>query len=457
MPTPRQQAEGDRLARVWSVRKLLSSLPTPPPSIPSWLAIALLAGAAAPAVAFGVGGVPHTGRVGLAAGGLSSLATVATKLMSGQPPYTPGFHGSVPFIYPPGMLIFIPAPLLAGPGRYVLAFAVEMLIVLLVGVALVRAYHASSDPRADALGWSLLAVLAAAGPLTLYRTDPVIGLLLVAAAIAWRRGSVGTSFLLVLAAGLIKEYAWVEVVPLLGWQVGATVRGRPSSLRLASATVRPVLLAGVPILVILAAVEVWSHGGLVASQLHNLDRGVEIESLPAAVAMLLAGLRGVIVVRGALGSMQIAGSGLHLRLISTAFAAAGVGLLALIAIRSARPPILPGTAFSFAMGLALLVTPVLSPQYLDALTPCLCLAALEARPSIRAYLLWGTLGLALLTQLEFPYLWTSVLSLSAHGLVALELRNLALVAIVATIGTVWMRSGAPGARTAVLPTTSNSH
>ncbi len=109
------------------------------------------------------------------------------------------------------------------------------------------------------------------------------------------------------------------------------------------------------------------------------------------------------------------------------------------------------------MGLALLVTPVLSPQYLDALTPCLCLAALEARPSIRAYLLWGTLGLALLTQLEFPYLWTSVLSLSAHGLVALELRNLALVAIVATIGTVWMRSGAPGARTAVLPTTSNSH
>jgi hypothetical protein len=377
--------------------------------------------------------------------------------MSGQPPYTPGFHGSVPFIYPPGMLIFIPAPLLAGPSRYVLAFAVEMLIVLLVGVALVRAYHARSDPRADALGWSLLAVLAAAGPLTLYRTDPVIGLLLLAAAIAWRRGSVGTSFLLVLAAGLIKEYAWVEVVPLLAWQVGATLRGRPSSLRLVSAAVRPVFLAGVPIVVILVAVEAWSGGGLVASQLHNLDRGVEIESLPAAVAMLLAGLRGVIVVRGALGSMQIAGSGLHLRVISTGFAAAGVGLLALIAIRSARPPLLPGAAFSFALGMALLVTPVLSPQYLDALTPCLCLAALEVPRSIRAYLLWGTLGLALLTQLEFPYLWTSVLSLSAHGLIALEVRNLALGAIVATIGTVWIRSGTLGVRTDVFPTTSDCH
>jgi hypothetical protein len=354
------------------------------------------------------------------------------------------------------MLIFIPGPLLAGSSRYVLAFAVEMLILLVVGVAAVRAYYTRSYPAADPLGWSLLAVLAAAGPLTLYRADPVIGLLLLAAAIAWRRKSMTTSFLLVLGAGLIKEYAWVELVPLLAWQVGTALRSNPRGYSLIGKALRPTVLASAPILLLLAAVEVWSRGGLLASQLHNFDRGVEIESLPAAVAMMLAGLRGVTVVRGALGSMQIAGPHLHLRLISAVFAAAGVGLLGLLAIRCARHPVLPGTAFSLALGAALLVTPVLSPQYFDALTPCLCLAALEGPRCIRAYVLWGTLSLALLTQLEFPFLWTSVLSLSPHGLIALEARNVVLLTIVAGLGATWLRSGALPSGTDVPLATSDS-
>lgn len=407
--------------------------------LPPWVALGLLFTGVVPAIAFGIGGIPFTRRAGLASGGLTSLATVATKLVAGQPPYTPSFHGAIPFIYPPGTLPFIVPPLIAGADHYVLAFAIEMLAILLVGVALVRDYAASSGIRNRGLTWSAIGVLAAAGPLTFYRTDLAIGLLLLAAALAWRRLSLTTSFLLVLAAGLIKEYAWVELVPLVAWQVGSFLRQHSYTWSTVGRAVRPAALAAVPILAVLVGFEVWSGGGLVRSQLHNLDRGVEIESLPAAMAFLINGLKDVAVVRGTLGSIQITGPGLHLPIISGVFAAAGIAMLAAAAGRSARLPAMPGSAFSFALAVALVATPVLSPQYIDALTPCLCLAALECNGRFGPILLWSTVALALLTQLEYPYLWTSVVALAPHGLATLELRNLLLIGMVAAVGMIWIR------------------
>lgn len=405
-------------------------LPRLPSAIPPWLAGMLFVIAAAPALAFGIGGIPHTARVGLAAGGLSSLATVATSLVAGHAPYTPGVQGAVPFIYPPGMLPFLLPPLVAGTAHYVLAFAIEMLVIILVAVPAVEAYRRREAPGQQALGWSLLALLGAVGPLTLYRTDPAIGLLLVAAAIAWRQGNLTGSFLLVFAAGLIKDYAWVELLPLAATQIRmATQLAKPWPRRWWDA-LRPVVLGLLPTGAILVAVEIWSAGGLLRSQLNNLARGMEIESLPATLGMLLVHVNGVVVSRGVLGSMQISGAGLHLAFLATVFAGLGVLVLVLVAWLCLKGVLSPGVALSATLGVAMIATPVLSPQYFDALLPCLCLAAAELGGMLGPYLLWSSLGLALLTQLEFPYLWTSILHLSLHGVLVLALRNLLLVALV---------------------------
>ncbi len=399
------------------------------------MALGLLVAAAGPAIGFGIGGVPHTARAGLAAGGLSSLATVATKLLAGVQPYSASFHGAVPFIYPPGTLAFLPIPLLAGVHHYVLAFALEMLVVVLVGVPL-----ATRGSGRRGLSWAVLGALAAAGPLTLFRNDPAIGLLLLAAALAFSSGRPGAAFLLVFAAGLIKEYALVELVPLAGLQMGVVMRAAGPWRARVGSWVRPVLVGLLPTLAVLVAVEIWSGGGLLSSQLHNLERGVEIESVPAALAMLLAGFKGIVVTRGVLGSMQISGADLHLRLISALCAAVGVALLLLIAWRAFRGGTPAGVLFSASLGVALLATPVLSPQYLDALTPCLCLAAYEVGGGMRPILLWGAIDLAALTQLEFPYLWTSVLALARSGLIPLELRNLSLLLVVGALLWITMRA-----------------
>ncbi len=405
-------------------------VPQTPRSIPPWFSSLLFIAAAAPAVAFGIGGIPHTARAGLAAGGLSSLAVVAASLVAGHAPYSQGLQGTVPFIYPPGMVAFILAPLFAGKAHYVLAFAVEMVVLILVAVPLVESYRKRIAPGQQALGWSLLAVLGAVGPLTLYRADPAIGLLLVAAAIAWRQGNLTGSFLLVFAAGLIKDYAWVELLPLAATQLKTAINlARPWPARLWEA-LRPPLLGFLPTGALLVGVDIWSSGGLLRSQLHNFDRGLEIESVPATLGMLLTHLKGLIVTRGALGSMQISGQGLHPALLATTFAALGVLLLMLIAGLCLTGPISPGVAFAATLGVAIIATPVLSPQYFDALLPCLCLAAAELGGLVGPYLLWGSVSLGLLTQLEFPYLWTSVLHLSPLGLLALAARNLLLITVV---------------------------
>jgi hypothetical protein len=411
-------------------------------TIPPAIALGLLVLGAAPALAFGIGGVPHTARTGLAAGGLGDLATVARLLFSGTVPYSATFHGALPFIYPPGVLLFLPLPWLAGTEHFVLAFAVEMLVVVLAGVALV-ARHA----HRPGLGWSLVAVLGALGPLVVFRVDPAIGLLLVASAIATSRSRYVPAFLLVFAAGLIKEYALVALVPLVSTGCAAGVRSRLGLRSLFASTWRPALLALLPVAAVVAGFQLWSHGGLATSQLHNLERGVEIESLPAGVGLALAHLHQVTVYRGTLGSMEVSGSRLHLAVGVAVFAALGLALLLAVFWAGLRPGAPPGLLFATSMGAALVATPVLSPQYLAAFTPCACLAAYELGGRERSMLLWSCVLLSLLTQMEFPYLWTSILGLARPGLLVLEARNLLLLLTVLALAAqaVRLRRPSPGA------------
>ncbi len=422
------------------LRDLLSRTPR---SIPPWLVLLLIFEGAVPALAFGLG-LPHTARAGLAAGGVKDFAAVAAQLTSGVRPYSPGFHGALPFIYPPLTLPFLIPPLLGGTNGYPLAFAIEMLLMMGVGAMVLEAVWQRTGRPPGRLAWPVAATLAAVGPVTFYRTDLVIGMLLAGAILAWTRRAPAVAFLVVLVAGLIKEYAWVALIPLLA----AQLRGTTLQARSLLEALRPLLLAAVPILLLLAGVEVWSQGGLLHSQLENLNRGVEVESLPAAVGIVLGGVGGITVKAGALGSMQISAPHAHLAAISLGFAVLGVLALALIGWRTQQGRLGLAAAVALALGVSLAATPVLSPQYFDALAPCICVACLTSRSRLAPAVLWATLGLALLTQAEFPYLWPSVLRLQPAGLIPLELRNLLLLGALATLAVSAWRAGEPQAEPA---------
>lgn len=389
-------------------------------------AIALLLLVAIPVLAYAIGGVPHLGRLGLASTDVLSYHTVTRLLLDGVRPYSTTFHGRQPFIYPPGIFAFLLLPDVAG-ARYLLAFAVEMLVLVVIGSALLARWARNSAGVSGGVGWPTLALLCAAGPVTLWRPDPAIGLLLGAAALAWHDRRRTLAFVLVALAGLIKDYGWVAFIPMAALQLGdnqalaSAILGR--TIRAAKA-----LLPSVALLIALGvAFAIWSHGGLIHSQLRNLSRGVEIESLAAGVALTVM-LSGQVTVRmGELGSMQISGASLHLSLLALVFACLGAAALLLVAWYAYRQQIGAGAALAATVAAAMVATPVLSPQYFDALLPCLVIAAAELAYPERGRLLCLGLLLALLTQLEFPYLWLAVLALHAYALAVLEARNLLLL------------------------------
>ncbi|MGC2295751.1 MAG: hypothetical protein WA695_03545 [Candidatus Dormiibacterota bacterium] len=390
------------------------------------LAIALLLLVAIPVFAYAIGGVPHLGRLGLASTDVLSYHTVTRLLLDGVRPYSTIFHGRQPFIYPPGIFAFLLLPDVAG-ARYLLAFAVEMLVLVVIGSALLARWARNSAGVAGGVGWPTLALLCAAGPVTLWRPDPAIGLLLGAAALAWHDRRRTLAFVLVALAGLIKDYGWVAFIPMAALQLGdnqalaSAILGR--TIRAAKA-----LLPSVALLIALGvAFTIWSHGGLIHSQLRNLSRGVEIESLAAGVALTVM-LSGQVTVRmGELGSMQISGASLHLSLLALVFACLGAAALLLVAWYAYHQQIGAGAALAATVAAAMVATPVLSPQYFDALLPCLVIAAAELAYPERGRLLCLGLLLALLTQLEFPYLWLAVLALHPYALAVLEARNLLLL------------------------------
>jgi hypothetical protein len=121
--------------------------------------------------------------------------------------------------------------------------------------------------------------------------------------------------------------------------------------------------------------------------------------------------RHVVVFRGQLGNMLLGGPDLHLSLAMILFVCIGALVTGLVAWRAYHQQIGAGTAVAAVVVAALVATPVLSPQYLGALLPCLVLAAAELGYPQRGRLLCLGLAMALLTQLEFPYLWLSAVAL----------------------------------------------
>jgi len=405
-----------------------------------------------PVIAYCVGGVPHVGRVGLAAADVVNYHRVATRLLAGVVPYSATFHGQVPFIYPPGIFSFIVLPMVAG-GHYTLAFAAEMLLLVLIGAAWLARSGRRTFGANQGIAWATLALLAAAGPLTLLRPDPAIGMLLAGSVLAWHRRHRPLAFLLIALAGLIKDYGWVASIPMVALQLGEA-----NLLRLTvAAQIRRVLRSAIPaialVVVVAVVFEVWSHGGLIQSQLRNGSRGVEIESLAASLLLALNFGRHLIVFRGQLGNLLLGGPHLHIEVAVILCVALGAAVTLWVGWRAYHQQMGPGAAVAAVVTAALIATPVLSPQYLEALLPCLVVAAAELSYPQRGRLLCIGLVLALLTQLEFPYLWLSIAALHSAPLAVLQLRNLMLLLCLGVLIGWRQRSPAVGDRSnPTLPT-----
>lgn len=356
------------------------------------------------------------------------LEHAAEGLVRGHMPYGPGFltkpDRQLVFVYPPLTLLLAIPPLLAG-SYYSFGFAVELLVLLGLGLWLLHRVcqrMGIAFPVALAAGLLLIAM----GPVVVTRLDGLQGLALAGAALALRSRRMALAVALVTLAVLVKETVAVAVLPVVVWAIwprdGQTWR-QGLGPRLGA-----VVLGLVPAGVVVLAFAVWSRGNLFSAASTSLHRGVEIESVPAAISYLLSPIFKLTSYGGSLGSQQVSGS--QVTWVAALVAVIGVAALVWGSVYFARGGRRPATAVAFAMAVGLASTPVLSPQYLLALLPVLALAAGSEAGRARGLMLLATcLAMALLTQAEFPYLFGSVAKLDPVGTAIVALRNLLLVAI----------------------------
>ena len=316
------------------------------------------------------------------------------------------------------------APLLAGV-HYSLGFSIQM--VVLIGLGLLALHFFC---RRSGLGFPIAltaaVLLLAVGPVLLTRLDAVQGLALAGAALALRSRRMALAVALVTLAALIKETVVVAIIPVVVWALWpAEGQQWSDGLERRAAAVGWGL---VPALLVIVTFLVWSRGKLLEAAFAGIHRGVEIESVPASISYLTHPVLRLHSYTGLLASVQVSGPQ-----VTVAAAVAGVvGVVALVwgAIHFARERRRPVTTIAFAVAVSLATTPVLSPQYVLGLMPVLALAAAIEFTPRRSYLLLGSgLATALLTQAEFPYLFSSVAALEPLGTIVVVVRNLLLIAL----------------------------
>ena len=382
----------------------------------------------------------HT-AVGATIGDVLYFSHAAFGLMQGHAPYQPNFltrpDQGLPYLYPP-LTLLISLPAVLGGSQYLVAFSITILFASLVGCA-VLGHFARRLGFVGPVGLAVAVLLAATGPVWLTRVDSLQGLLVAGSALALVGGRRALAVVLVTLACLVKETAVLAAVPVGLW---CLLPDRENPLPWPQ-RVREVLLGLVPALLIFVVFLIWSSGGEVTSSLTSVHRGMELESIPASVAIALSHFIPVHPYLGGLGSEQLRGadvSALAVIAISLGTIVVGVGSV-LLALGHRRP----ATAMALAVAVGLCATPVLSPQYLLDLLPILAVAAYADFPRAGAdRLIALDLLLAVLTQAEFPYLFGSAVGLHPLGLAALLLRNsiLILVAAILSRRIPWSQLGA---------------
>ena len=400
--------------------------------------IALAAGAVLPTE---LGLVTGHSAVQSTIGDVVYLAHAAHGLLQGHSPYQPGFLSrpdqSLPYLYPPLTLLLTLPPTVAG-DRYPLAFSVEVLVLSLAGCAALGQFARRLGVSAP-VGLTAAMLIVATGPVWLTRVDSLQGLLIAGSALALVDGRRAVAVALVALACLVKETALLAAVPVVVWCLA------PDSGNLLPWTkrVRELLLGLTPALLLFALFLGWSSGGEVTSSLASVHRGMELESIPASVAVALSHFVPVHVYRGALASEELRGS--DVSILAIVAISLGSVIVAVGSVLLALGHRHPATAVAMAVAVGLCATPVLSPQYLLELLPVLAVVGYVEFPKawgVRLILL-GVL-LAVLTQAEFPYLFGSAVALHPLGLAALLLRNstLIVVAVILTQRIPWSQFAA---------------
>jgi hypothetical protein len=309
---------------------------------------------------------------------------------------------------------------LGGQSRagYLYAFAALVLCADLIVLALLL----RNGNRAGAWYWALVPPML--GSLWFTRIDVIATAFAVAGLLCYRRP--------LIAGALLGLGGFVKIWPLLA--LAGFRRGR--QLVIATLAAAAVVLQGL-------AWSALTMPGALSFLVHQGGRGLEAEAVAATPVMLarLSGGGPNPAVR--YGSWEIAGPAADIALWAARLAlVAAVAFLVHWWFRAQRFREKPFDVALTVVLLAMVTSPVLSPQYLTwaigVAAVCLTWPGTTQRPI--ALLLAGCV---LFTHLEFPLLWNGIMRGQALAMAVLALRNgLLLVAACWSAVRLWRSSGA---------------
>jgi hypothetical protein len=345
-------------------------------------------------------------------------------------------HGRFPLAdpawqYPPGAALVFWLPGLT-PGSYTDNFVLLVIACDLAITAMLQASARRGGSRAGA--WYWVCGLPLLGGVAVTRFDLVPVVLSVAALSVTGRSTVRGA----LAGAGAAVKVW-PVTLLAGLAPGHRGRG---------------LAAAVAVLAVSCAIWPSATASFLA---HQNARGVEIESVAATPFMIwrLAGWHGTVVFR--FGAWQLSGAHVafaqnasRLGLVLVVAGALGWEMLLAFGRARWRPEFATDLPLAVTL-LALLASPVLSPQYLlwAIGLAAVCLAAGRTTQWPAALALLAATGL---TQLIFPLGWPSLIHGSAAVTGVLAARNTLLVLAAAL--SCWRMAGAGERRRQSLPDTA---
>lgn len=337
-------------------------------------------------------------------------------------------HGGVPYVnftyeYPPGTLPLLAlAWLLGGQTRATFVIAWCVLMLVLDGLVTWQLTRSRFGIRA---GYVWIIGICLLGPTALLRNDlVVVASFVIAFGLTARKGTM-TGGAMWMMGVLAKVWPFAPMAGLL------LVR-RPGRARLATGAL--VLLGATAALLIAK--------GALGSMITNLfsrqgQRPLEIETLWATPVWVKALLTdGQVTIVHTFGSENLSGGqsvAAAATLITAVIQLACIVAPALIARRMATPITAPILAWIFAVYVSatLLSAPVASPQYTAWLLGAACVLTSVAGAKHANRFTVMTLLACALTQVVFPMLFSSLQRADPEAIVALLLRNLTLVAVLA--------------------------
>ncbi len=346
------------------------------------------------------------GSTGIGGGDLDLYERYATAILGGEVPYL-----DVAIEYPPGALLPITvAGLLAAVGLpYPVAYALLAAAVLAPVLA-----HRARRRGVSGLFWAVLLLIPAL-PFAVLKLDVFVATGLYATLVLAVRGRAGWAAFILAALAVFKGYPLLALPPVLA------VLPAPQRLRFLLQGAGWMIIGMLPFLL-------TAPTGLAEAFLYHGDRPLQIESGPAAIALVAAQLGAPVEMVWSFGSFGLSFPGVGLAgQVSTVLTAVALLTVAWFTWPSAAAG-RPATALVVLLGTWLILFKVGSPQLV---VPLLAVGLLAGDEHDRAWTLQlGTrlFGISLLllgTVLAYPLLldlhWLGALLVVTRHLLLLEL------------------------------------